>query len=213
MRRHAPSHIRMVLLLAIAYSTGEPVGTAATEDALGMMKAVDLGEWIRLCQELEGAGLLEDTGRGLRVLARLSKEQGQPRLLVDALLASARLLGRTSGEVRDNTAGPPAGGSRQLRLLNALLEVARICGREEGDIELQRRAESALGGKTLAHGITVAACREGYAMREAGRPLAALRVLRGAEAVTERLPATESARAHLLNDQCNILVSARKSQT
>jgi len=56
----------------------------------------------------------------------------------------------------------------------------------------------------LAHGITMAACRLAYRMRDDGRPLPALRTLTHAVDALAHISRSTSARAHLYNDLCNL---------
>lgn len=56
----------------------------------------------------------------------------------------------------------------------------------------------------LGHGITMAACRLAYRMRDDGRPLPALRTLTHAVDALAHITRSVSARAHLYNDLCNL---------
>ena len=56
----------------------------------------------------------------------------------------------------------------------------------------------------MVHALTMTACRLAYRQRDDGRPLQALRTLTHAVYALGRLANSTSARAHMLNDLCNL---------
>ena len=173
----------------------------------------ELRNWLRQAREFEEQGHSDNAARVLQTVARLIRDS--------KLVARNQVGASVDAETAQNMQETEAYAKILFDCLrlSAMNHFSRI---KPGDEDLSVERRELLGFRSLllashigiqgswkehsqlAHGITMAACRLAYRMRDDGRPIPALRALMHAVDALAHLSHSASARAHLYNDLCNL---------
>ena len=190
---------------------------------------VEMRDWLQIGRKLQQEGQVHDAARAMRAVVRVARgacreksckggtagheddlgETDHARLLYDALrLEAMSYFARTNAREMDVSVIEPL----EMRGFDSLLAATKLLSKSccstsvVGDTSPTVHLFTMTAEETsqMVHALTMTACRLAYRQRDDGRPLQALRTLTHAVYALGRLANSTSARAHMLNDLCNL---------